>query len=169
MLYVSDGKNNVRVLSFPKGKLVQTLTDVAVPAAQCSDNSGNVYISDWGSNGSIVAYAHGGKSPIKTLNLNSLDYAEACSVDSTTGNVAAAAWDGTTGNVSIFQAGKGTSLIYSDPNISLYPSCAYDGSGNLYVGGTDSKSRFVLASLSQGSSSFDNISLPPNIDVEQRG
>src|SRR5580704_9380706 len=89
LLYISSPSNgNVYFLTYPKGKLVGTLTGFQEPFGLCSDTAGNVFIPD-SEAGDVVEYAHGGTSPIVTL--NDVGYLPAdCSVDPLTGNLAVA-------------------------------------------------------------------------------
>jgi hypothetical protein len=164
LLYVSDGKKNIRVFTFPQGDLVQTLTDVNQPRAQCSDRKGNVFISAWGQPGSLVKYAHGGSAIVGVLHFNNFDNAVACSVDSMTGNVAAVTEGNGQGNVYVFAGGQGSSTEYQDSLIEEYSSCAYDRHGNLYIDGKDPFADFALAVMPKGSDQFTNVSVNATIE-----
>jgi hypothetical protein len=136
--------------------------------SQCSDVDGNVFITQWGSDsqgGKIVEYAHDGASPINTLTLPVFQKPQACSVDPTTGNVAAVAITaGGPDNISIWVGGQGNPQTYSDSLFENYGYCAYDNDGNLYIDGTDTSGRFIVATLRKGSSTFTTLSLKPQID-----
>src|SRR5579863_1388101 len=87
LLYVSDTvTGDVYVFSYPKGKLVQTLTGFADPAGECVDATGNVFVANTGSS-NVLEYAHGGSSPIATLD-DSGYFRVGCAVDPVTGNLA---------------------------------------------------------------------------------
>jgi hypothetical protein len=153
LLYVSAGgysgqQGAVLVLSFPKGDLVGTLTGFSVPSGECVDESGDVFVADGGAD-TIREYAHGGTTPIATLNDPGEPYG--CSVDPTTGNLAV-----TNGSdsVAIYPSAQGTPTLYSDPSIYEYLFCAYDNHGNLFVDGTTSD---LIGELPKGGASFTNI------------
>ena len=113
----SGQQGAVLVLSFPKGDLVGTLTGFSVPSGECVDESGDVFVADGGAD-TIREYAHGGTTPIATLNDPGEPYG--CSVDPTTGNLAV-----TNGSdsVAIYPSAQGTPTLYSDP--SIYESVSY--------------------------------------------
>lgn len=87
LLYVFN-VYTITVYSYPKGKLVGTLSDFEKPYGECVDKSGNVYITD-SSFARIYEYAHGGTKPIHTL--KDPEYQPyGCAVDPTTGDLAVA-------------------------------------------------------------------------------
>lgn len=134
LLYVSDQQtNDVYVFSYPKGKLVGTLTGFDAPYGQCADKSGNVFIAEFGGS-DVVEYAHGGSTRIKTLAVPE-QYPIGCSVDPKTGNLALATFasGGGPGAVFIFRHAKGTPTEYSSPNLYYYFPPTYDDRGNLFV------------------------------------
>ena len=64
LLHVSGGNfNEVFVYTYPKSKLVGTLTGFQYPASPCTDKDGDVWIPNWDV-ANIVEYAHGGTSVI---------------------------------------------------------------------------------------------------------
>lgn len=87
LLYVADeGGNDVLVYSYPAGKLTGTLTGFETPSGICSNKAGDVFVLNGGGT-TVEVYAHGGTSPIRTLNLPG--YPELnCTVDPKTGNLA---------------------------------------------------------------------------------
>ena len=86
LLYASGGCGGVCVLSYPDGKLVGTLSISGELGGNCSDAAGNVFITD---DYQVLEYSHGGTSPIATLSVPGT-MAQACAIDSVTGNLAAA-------------------------------------------------------------------------------
>lgn len=160
LLYVSDGPQDLRVFSLPQGDLVHIITDVALPAGQCADTDGNVYVVD---GDKLLEFAHGGTEPIKILYYGtSSQYSEAnwCAVDPTTGNIALTGYnERATTVIDVFSKGTGTPTPYTIPGWFAYYSVTYDDDGNLYVGGSNSSNEFLLAKMQKGSDTFTNISL----------
>jgi hypothetical protein len=166
LLYVADaGTNNVTVYSYPKGKLVGTLTGFDFPYAECEDQSGDVFIANYdGQN--IVEYAHGGSKIIATLS-DSGYYPIGCSADPSTGNLAVVNYYSSPsvgGNIAIYQGAQGNPTIYTDPNLYSYLFCGYDNKGDLFVDGQSTSSGgFALAQLPSGRSTFKGITLNQSI------
>lgn len=160
LLYVSsDSTQEVYVFSYPKQKLVGTLTGFSEPRGVCADPSGNIFVTNRSSE-SIMEFAHGGTSPIATLS-DSGYLPFGCSVDPNTGDLAVAnqeSSDGGYGNVAVYLHAQGAPSFLSDPQIEAYVDCAYDKKGNLFVDGYDGTSDF--AELPAGSASFQNLTLP---------
>jgi hypothetical protein len=157
LLYLSDDTaGDIYVLSYPQGKLVGTLSGLSAPTGLCSDRNGNVFVADYGA---VVEYAHGGTSPIATLE-DPGTYAEDCAVDPETNDLAVVNFTGRNGHgdVIIYPDEKDDPIMYSDPQMADYTACAYDGSGNLFVDGYDGT--VSLAELPKGRGSFINLSVP---------
>jgi hypothetical protein len=140
LLYISD-VSTVDVYSYPQAKLVGKLTGFYSAAALCVDRAGNVWVGDSKihyDSFSLIEYAHGGSKPIKTLSDSGEGeayFVSACSVDSTTGNLAAVNWsDGPSGqgNVAIFLNASGSPKIYTGYYIHPF-GAAYDDNGDLFV------------------------------------
>jgi hypothetical protein len=172
LLYISDqGSRDVYVFSYPQRALVGTLTGFVNPRGECVDRVGNVWIVDLGSgpNASVIEYAHGGTSQIRTINISN-EYPYGCSVDHTTGNLAVTyfsdSYGSTQGAVEVYEHAKAHQIRrYLDPNIYHYVLCDYDNRGNLYVDGFNTGSAFEFAEIPSGSGSFTNITLDQSIDA----
>jgi hypothetical protein len=166
LLYVSNNVGGtVDVYAWGHNEQVGVLTGFTNPAGVCVDKEGDVFITDVGVS-QIVEYAHGGGTPIATLNDPGY-YPGDCSVDRTTGNLAVAngiSISGEAGNVAIYQNASGSPTLMTAPNFYAYQRCGYDDSGNLYVGGDTSSANALFAELRQGSSAFADISLNQTID-----
>ena len=66
LMYAGDwATNDVFVYDYPSGKQVGMLTGFDAPYGMCVDKKGDIYISNF-YNGTVVEYAHGGTSPLKT-------------------------------------------------------------------------------------------------------
>jgi len=158
LLYVTSQDTGVEVFSYPKGKLVGTLTGFSTPMGECVDKAGNVYVVN--RSAKIVEYAHGGKTPLRSLRmLNDRAYLTGCSVDRATGNLAVTANVGVSyyATVWIYTKAKGVAQSYYDSDIASY-LCGYDTTGNLFVDGTG-KDGFAFAEHPKGRSTFTNISI----------
>jgi hypothetical protein len=156
LLYVGTG-SNVYVLSYPKGKLVGSLGISGND--MCSDKNGNVFIPTGGYE--VLEYAHGGTSPIQTLDPG--DVPLGCAVDPVTGNLAVTNEASGAGEVAIFPHAQNPPTWYRDPDIYTYGLCGYDGNGNLFVDGSGTNN--YLAELPKGSSTFVNYPLGNDFDV----
>lgn len=159
LLYISDaGTTSVYVYTYPQGTLSQTLTGFKLPSGECVDKKGNVFITDQAAS-AIYEYAHGGSSPIATLQDTNQD-PQGCSVDSKSGDLAVAnvvSYGGSkAGSVSIYKGAKGNPTILTDPALYDVGYCGYDPNGNLFVDGLK-KSTVTLAELPKGGKSLTNL------------
>src|ERR1700722_10564335 len=77
LLYVSGNSGSVYIFSFPKGKLVGTLTGFQEVAGVCADAAGNVWVAN-SSDFDLIEFAQEGAAPIATL-LDSKTYPFSCS------------------------------------------------------------------------------------------
>ena len=153
LLYVTDGEL-VKIYTYPQDTFVATLGNFGSVYGMCSDVAGDVFIPEYYQN-TVLEYAHGGTSPIATIN-TIYDFPADCSIDPTTGNLAVT----TDSQVEVFKSsssGWGLPTYYTDSGLGLMNFCGYDGSGNLFVDGYDGS--YQLAELPAGSSTFTNISL----------
>jgi hypothetical protein len=162
LLYVTGGCGGTCVLSYPKGKVVGSLSVAGV--GLCSDKRGNIFLATSTTSGNAVVYeyAHGGTSPKATLSLPGL-LAEGCSVDPVTGNLAVTylCEDCDYGPVAIFKGAKGSPMSYEQAGIfSTY--CGYDNKGNLFVDGSGTTG-FALLELPAGGNILSPISLTQSI------
>lgn len=116
-LYVSDlgtgpGNGVVQVFNYPNNTLAFTLTGFNVPAGECVDAAGNVYITDTASS-DILEYANGGVTPIRILK-DPGQRPVACAVRQSPYRVAVA--NGASGSISVYNGPITTlpNFIYSD-------------------------------------------------------
>jgi len=141
LLYVSNA-SNVTVYTYNNGngiKQVGTLTGFTSPGGMCTDNAGNVWITDYYSR-KVYEYAHGGSAPIATLTQH-LGYPYACAVDNATGNLAVS-YEHPDGHyrdyaeVLIYGKGSKFGSPYGPKN-GFYRAyfLAYDDQSNLYTTG----------------------------------
>ena len=146
LIYATGGCLGTCVVSYPTGRLVQTLP--VGGAGACADAAGNVYIS----NGStaLYEYAHGGSTPIKAFTVSS-GTVNGCAIDTQTGDVAVTGVLSDEYNVEIFPSAGGPTKGYA--LASGLGFCSYDNAGNLFVDGY-SRQELGLWELAKGSSQF---------------
>jgi hypothetical protein len=128
---------DVTVYRYPGGKHTRTLTGVKHSVAVCSDTSGNVWVieSDSHNHSMLLKYAHGGSEPIASLQLSA--HANACSVDPSSGNLAAGT---SNSSVAIWANGQGSPKLYSTSAFFKEAgTISYDGSGDLYMRSLNSR------------------------------
>lgn len=153
LLYVAN-EGNIFIYTYPSGERVGTITGKVGQNGLCSDSKGNVFtstINGSGESSTIYEYAHGGTSPIATLNDPGIAFG--CAVDPTSGNLAVAnvedyhAHDG--GDIAIFPSAAGTPIVTRGFFRNYF--CAYDAAGNLYVTGLSFQSggKAVLGRLAK--------------------
>jgi len=164
LLYVAnDGDGDVTVYAYPQGKLVGTLTGFKHPYALCVDHVGNVYVANSFAE-TLVEYAHGGSSPIKTLIDDGVP--TGCAIDRITGDLAATNnCDGPpgscfpSGTVLIYRRAKGSPRVFTDEYTNEMLYCTYDKGGNLFVNGINGAYEIGFAELPKGGKSFAQIRL----------
>jgi hypothetical protein len=117
LLYISDsGTNDVYVYSYPKGKLVGTLTGFSEPQGECTDKAGNVWIANTATS-QLLQFAHGGTSPISTLS-DPGQFPAGCAINLKNNTLAATniiSTAGGNGSVSVYKNASGTPKVFSDP------------------------------------------------------
>lgn len=184
LVYIDDGDgqvggDSVDIYSYRTGKLLGQLTGLDKATSLCSDAAGNVFVVNTGKQ-DILEYAHGGTTPIATLNDAGWN-PWSCAVDPTTGNLAvtnlqetnqAGQGDGP-GSVAVYKRAQGTPKIHAlSELLTDYEWCAYDDHGNLFVDGQGGNG-FVLAELQKNGNFFGVLlnqafSVPTNIDPDVR-
>lgn len=156
LLYTTGGCGGTCVLSYPAGKLVGKLS-VGGGVGVCSDSKGDVFIPN---NTMVVEYAHGGTTPIQTLDLPGSS-AAACAIDATTGNLAVI-FEGSDSDVAIFPDAQGEPNVYVANLDAAF--CGYDNSGNLFVDGY-ANGQTGLTELPDGSSQFLNLTISGDVGL----
>jgi len=137
LLYATSAdRPNVYVMTYPKVALIHILSGFTPPgpAGLCTDAAGNVYVTDPGASGApgdVYVYKHGSTRVSRTLIAPA--GTRGCALDSA-GNLATVSSNGALG---IFQKGRGSAAIYSDEDLPSFEYCAFDGSGRLFIDGTD--------------------------------
>jgi hypothetical protein len=151
LLYVSEpDPGYVAIYDLQTGQMVgQRQQDL--PEGACADKEGDVFVPSGGAQ--IVVYGHDGS--VKRILTAPYYGSLSCSVDPTTGNLAAT----TDYGVSIYQQARGYPKTYSNTNFDLYDYCGYDDQGNLFVDGINAIEDFVLGELPKGGTSIVNLTL----------
>ncbi|HET6276712.1 MAG TPA: hypothetical protein VFE16_12350 [Candidatus Cybelea sp.] len=133
LLYVTtSNRKQLYALTYPQLQLVDTIGGFAGDPflhGLCSGPAGDVYVTDDGPKSLyLYVFKHGAKTPSRVL--SAPGGFQACSVDPTTGDVAAIAIENRPA-VAIYSKGKGSPKLY-DANHG-YSGSAYSSNGNLYL------------------------------------
>jgi hypothetical protein len=164
LLYVSDQGSNVFVYSYPQAKPVGVLSGFIDPRGACVDPAGNVYVVSLanrsGDGGIITEFAHGGTTPIVTL--QDPYVALGCAVDPKTGDLAVASRRA----VAIYADARGTPAIYSSI-VYGFAYCAYDDNSDLFLSAIDSDRGTDLVRFAAGGNSFQQISVPVKLQSNE--
>ena len=166
LLYVSNGDGIVNVYRYSQHNLVGELTNFTQPEGECTDGSGNIYITDYATS-AIAEYAHGGKAPLRVID-GSPYRPYGCAINPKNGDLAVANYSKvgyySDGNLAVYAHAKGSPTYYSTSGLNQVNACAYDKYGDLLVTGfTRYSSRFRtnFAYLSAKSENYQGIALPP--------
>ncbi len=167
LLYLADYvDSSVRVFTFPKGKLIGTLTGLNHPEGECVDAASNVWIANTGSS-QIVEYAHGATKPSATL-ADPGYFPTGCAIDPKTGDLAVANvltnMHNLPGNVALYKNASGTPSYYDTRDAGFYSVyfIAYDGKGNLFFDGTNgqpSDGSFIYGEVPKNSTNVKIVAL----------
>jgi hypothetical protein len=150
--------STIDAYTIPGLKLDYSLTGTSFAQGMCTLGRKTFWVVNSGAD-DLLEFESGGKKPIKTLYGPTGDEPAGCSVDPTTGNIAASVlftggvllWKGATGPVQLMNPLAETYFI------------GYDGSGDLFVDGFTSSFTVGLAELPKGSSTWTTLSLPVTI------
>jgi hypothetical protein len=157
LLYVSEQYMGITfVYTYPEGKLVGGISIPGSPdylGGLCSNAAGDVFIT---AETGIYEYPHGRARAIAVLG-DPYGPAYGCSIDSTTGNLAAISGSA----VAIYRPAVRDrwhlpELFSLNPDVSFG---GYDGTGNLFVDGRLSGSQNFFIELPKGKSKFESITL----------
>jgi hypothetical protein len=155
LLYTSSiATNLVSIFAYPKGKAVGSLSGFEEPLGLCTNAAGDVFVVD-GKAQNIVKFAHGGSSPIDTLD-DAGNEPYGCSVNAQNGDLAVAGGfpkHDVPANVALYHKGKGTATILTDPTFTLFYWCTFDDRGNLFLEGSYGGSG-AIDELPSGSTKF---------------
>jgi hypothetical protein len=167
LLYVSDaGSKVVNVYSYPRGTKVGQLTGFESPQGLCVDRAGDVFVTNSVASGSsnILEFAHGGKTPIRTLS-NPGMAPSGCAVNLTTGDLAVTNYcplyqggcGSGNGDLIIYRKGSEPPKRHSRFSVRDFSFCGYDSAGNLYADGYDRRASFTLVELPKGAKNLVRI------------
>jgi hypothetical protein len=157
LAYVADYESNALfVFTYKQNAMIFSgyIPLGSSPVAECVDKAQDVWVVT--SSHLLLEFAHGGTTPIGSIGAPAL-FANGCSVDAATGNLAVAGADfntGTVGAVFLYKKAKGQPVIIGDPAYEL-SDCAYDGKGNLYADRDVNNTDLSLDVLPKGAKTFD--------------
>lgn len=173
LLYADSSGGSVHdiyVFSYPKGKLVGTISepDAAYQQGLCVNGKGDVFVTTLSINyygGAVYEYAHGGTKPVEILYEQGV-WPWGCGVDPSSGNLAVASINLECGVswVEVYQHARGEPEDYYDREIINYTFAGYDDEGNLFVDGSGSGSNVEFGELAKGSGTLINVNLDRNIN-----
>ena len=159
--------HKVVVYTYPDGAFADSFKTSFSIQAMCSDAKGDVFITaeiqskSGAPTGYVYEYAHGGKTPIATLDVPSHEIPVNCSSDPTAGNLAVTSYDfrNYAPLVEIYTGGSGQPRLFHSQELGANPQAAYDASGDLFVtsGGN------VAALLPKGKQRLEKITLTETI------
>ncbi len=156
LLYVSDWQtNDVFVYDYATGDQVGKLTGFHAPYGQCEDAKGDIWIANYNGK-TLVEYAHGGTTPIATLQAGKEN--QGCAIDPVTGNLAVASLTDKQHAILIWKRARGTPTAYSSESCFYVWVPAYDRSGNLYVESQQTDSTIDICELPRGSTTLAPVS-----------
>jgi hypothetical protein len=149
LLYVAGAiTNTVYVYDYKTATLVGQLTGFDQPSGECVDKKGDIWITNW-EGGAVYEYAHGGTSPMRTL--QSGTFQTACSIDPTTGNLAVGNFYG---ELDVWKHAKGTPTNYGSSECPFIWGPGYDNHGNLFLEAVTSASPVFICELPHGGTSL---------------
>lgn len=159
LLYISDGgTEDVDIYTYPKLKLVGTLTGFDEPQGICLNKAGDVWIVNTAVS-ELLEYAPFGTNPIATL-YDPGEYPVTCSGDGPTGNLAASnlfsTSDGSS-SLSIYKHATGSPDVIEALTRNFFLS--YDPKGNLFVEGENSSDNFALGEIPEGTKKVEQLSV----------
>ncbi len=168
-LIYAGGFDRIYVLTFPEDKLVATIHDGLDHGDLCSDADGNVFVPahDPNANTAVIdEYAHGATTPTRLVALPNREFG-ACSIDPTSGSLAATEYDdsGHHGKIAIFKNATGEPQYYRIHASDALTSCGYDNEGNLFAAGAKAPQ---LWELRVGDPSFKRVRFSFTLGAPER-
>lgn len=171
LLYSSDALSNEVDIYAANGKsntLLGQLTGFDEPYGECTDASGNVYITDLQAK-EILEYAHAGTTPVKTLT-DSYGNPNGCAVNPKTGDLAVTNFEGGAsgyGSLVVYASASGSGTFYSIGAYTLAWPPVYDHTNaNLFFETeNDSTHKASLLELGHKSSKLITVALPSSVTI----
>jgi hypothetical protein len=158
VLWVSDaGTGDVYLFKLPALKHAGTITGFDNPQGVCSDDKGNVWITNLDAQ-DILEYSHEGV--IENTLTDSTGYPAGCAWDPMTGNLAVTnLFDVSSepGAVLVYPHASGSPTAYRNKAQETYYFAGYDAKGNLFFDGRNSSATFVLSELPKGAAKAHSI------------
>jgi hypothetical protein len=156
LAYVGNGgTNSIDVYSYPSFTPFEQLPTAG--SLGCADPAGNVWFIE--SNSTLVEYAHGGTTPIATLQ-DPGNYATSCAVSSSSDTLAVAniftTQDGP-GNIALYAHEKGKPRIIQAAQHTYF--LTYDDRDNLFGDGESSSYQFELFELAKGATMIEPLTV----------
>ncbi|MFZ0033029.1 MAG: SMP-30/gluconolactonase/LRE family protein, partial [Candidatus Cybelea sp.] len=159
ILFISDdGTNQVNMYTMPGMVLKGQLTGFSEPQGMCTDASGNIWVTNTGTE-SIIQLSRTGAT-LKTLNVPG-EFPVGCAVNRANNDLAVTniiATTGGAGSVDVFTNATGTPTKFTDPSVTEFFFPTYDNAGNLYLDG-EGGAGYALSELAAGSSSISNVTV----------
>ena len=158
-LFVSDAETaSVYIYDLATLAVQGTITGLAQPQGLCSDNKGNVWITDAAAQ-LVYEVTHAGRLENELQVTNGLP--DACAWDRATGDLAVMIlFDGSAaGRVLVYKHASGGASSYTNPNQYYYGFGGYDAKGNLYFDGSDAEGNFMLSLLAKGATSAKTVAV----------
>jgi hypothetical protein len=159
LLFISDdGTNDINIYTMPAMVLKGQLTGFDEPQGMCTDKSGNIWVTNTGTN-QVMQLSRTG-SLLKTLS-DPTGFPVGCAVNRANGDLAVTNIIGNpsgNGNVVVYADATGTPTQYSNPSVTEYFFPAYDNNGNLFVDGAGA-SGYALTELPGGSSTLSIVTI----------
>jgi hypothetical protein len=160
VLFVSDpGTADVYIYNMSTLKVIGTVTGFDQPQGECSDNKGNVWVTDANAQ-TIYQLSHTGR--LENALSDSEGYPAACAWDRASGNLAVFDLFGVnsfSGDVLVYPKGTGTPTLRRNPAQYFYNFGGYDAAGNLFFDGRDTNGKLMLSELPKGAQSAFTIKL----------
>jgi hypothetical protein len=151
VLFVTDaGTDDVYLFKLSTLKHLGTITGFDNPQGACSDNKGNVWITNL-SGQNIIEYSHEGV--LENTLSDTSGYPVGCAWDPTTGNLAVTNIEDVSsapGTVLVYHHASGSPTAYRNKAQQFNYFAGYDTKGNLFFDGKNSGDTFMLSELAKG-------------------
>ena len=160
VLFVSDdGTDDVYLFKVGTLKHLGTITGFNEPQGLCSDNKGNVWVTNTDDQ-NILEYSHEGV--LENTLTDSTGYPVGCAWDSTTGNLAVTNifdLSSDPATVLVYHHASGSPMAYRNSAVVENYFAGYDAKGNLFFSGRNASAGFVLSELPKGAAKARSIEI----------